>query len=281
MALNQTDFTQLNAGDGGDKMSTTTDGDVKVQHIRPVFVKSGEIYAVTELDASTNTGRLPVLDLAFFDLDGTIGQSIGDTFTWVNPCGFASVGFHLVPPAGGTVVFEGTFDDTNWTSITLRSIDSDEFRNHAHTAEDFIGSISTLRQFRVRVTEAGSAPGSLQGRVIRNVSTIEGIEHGNPPHNIGYNIIRFGVDVDSVVTDQDLFVPSSEDSHSKKFVISGYQMSLSGNDNVTIYDETDASNNWIFAASVKVASSESQFAEHQFNPPFVSAAQGNKVKIMG
>jgi hypothetical protein len=196
-----------------------------------------------------------------------------------NPCAYASVGFHLVVPADGSVVFEGTFDDTNWVPITFRQIGADGYRNHAHEDEDFIGSISTLRAFRVRTYEDGSTDGSLHGRALHAISTIEGIEHGNPPHNIGHDIIRFGVNVLSVVTDQVLYTPTTEDGHFKRFVITGYQFSLSGSGDAIIFDETNATENWIFAANVKIQITEGDYISHQFDPPFMSAGSGNEVKI--
>jgi len=274
MTLNQADYSELNRGEGGDKMATSTDGEVKAQNVRLVYgLDAGGLQVASE------TNRIPVLDQRFVDIDGVIGQNLNNEFLFDNPCGFASIGFRLVVPIGGTVNFEGSFDDTSWTPITLRQIGADGFRNHTHSDENFIGSISNIRKFRARVSQAGSVPGSLHGRVIHDVSTLEGIEHGNPPHQIGHPIFRFGVDIIAPVSGQVLYTPSVEGSHSKSFVITGYQLSMSGTGEISIFDETDSSENWIFAASVKVNVAESEFISHIFSPPFVSALAGNKVKI--
>lgn len=271
MALDQNDYSTVNRGVDGDKMATSTDGDVKAQKVHPVFeLTAGGLQKVSQ------ENPLPVLDPAFHEVDGTIGQDIGDMHVFTNPCSFAGIGFHLVVPPGGKVVFEGTFDDTNWVAITFRSMGIDEFVNHAHYDEDFIGSIANLRQVRWRTTVAGTGPGSVHGRVIRSVNTLEGIEHGNPPHQIGQKIIRFGVDITAPVTGAELFVPNNV-PHDRRFVITGYQLSLSGTGEVTIYDETDTSDNWIFAASVKVNVAESEFISHNFGVPFVSTTSGNRV----
>jgi hypothetical protein len=273
MALDQNDYTELNKGEGGDKMATSTDGELKAQKVQPVFgLDAGGLLAVDE------SNPLPVVDPAFVEIDGTVGQNIDDEFVFTNPCSFASIGFHFVAPPGGKVVFEGTFDGTNWVPITYRSMGIDEFVNHAHYDEDFVGSIANLRQIRFRTTVAGSGDGSVHGRVIRNVHTLESIEHGNPPHKIGQKIIRFGVDVTAPVTGSELFVPYNV-PHDRRFVITGYQLSLSGTGEITIFDETDISDNWIFAASVKINAAESDFISHTFSVPFVSTTSGNRVLV--
>lgn len=272
MSLDQTDYTELNRGEGGDKMATSTDGVVKSQNVRPVFgLSAGGLQAVSQ-EYPLPIGLRPI------DINGVIGQNIGDTFVWTNPCSYASIGFHLIVPTGGVVAFEGSFDEVHWTSITLREISANGFRNHSHIDEDFIGSISNLRAFRLRTIEAGSAPGSIVGRVIHSTSTLEGIEHGNPPHQVGVPLFRVGVDIQTDVSDQIIFTPTQEGEY-LKYVVSGYQLSLSGTGDVSIFDETNSADNWIFAANVKIGATESQFVQHTFTIPFISSAPGNSIKV--
>ncbi len=271
MSLDQSDYTELNRGEGGDKMATSTEGVVKVQAIHPIYQGDSSLLKTGE------TNRFPVQDKVFDDFSGTIGKDIDDTYVLTNPTGFSTIGFHLTIPVGAQVNFEGSFDEINWTSITFREIGGDGFRSHAHIDEDFIGSISALRAIRFRTTIAGSVDGSVVGRLAHPVSTIEGIEHGNPPHNIGVAIIRFGVNISGAVTDQVLYTPPAT-IHTMRFVVTGYALSTSGTGTIRIFDETNSSDNWIFAGDVK-SNDQSVFSNHLFDPPFVSGALGNSVKV--
>jgi hypothetical protein len=211
------------------------------------------------------------------DFTGTIGQNVDDQYVLENPCAASTIGFHLTMPAGARVEFEGTFDLTNWTNVTFREIGQDGFRNHAHVDEDFIGSIAALRAVRWRVSEAGTAPGCVCGRIIDPPSTVEGIEHGNPPHQLGVAIWRAGIDVTGIATDQVVKAPTAV-FHPRRLIITGYALSMSGTGTIRIFDETNAADNWIFAGEVK-SNDQSVISNHTFTPPFVTSAQGNSIKI--
>lgn len=272
MTLDQNDFTELNRGEGGDKMATSTEGELKVQKTHMVYRTTGG-----ELQEVQNNGnRMPVEDLKHTDFEGVIGQNVDDAYTLVNPCAAATIGFHLTMPTDARVEFEGSFDLVNWISITYREIGGDGFRNHAHQDEDFIGSIAALRAVRWRTSEAGSAPGSVAGRIIDPPSTVEGIEHGNPPHNIGVNIWRAGIDISGVVADQTIKSPSAV-YHPRRLIITGYALSMSGTGTIRLFDETNSADNWIFAGEVK-SNDQSVISNHTFSPPFVTSAAGNSVK---
>jgi hypothetical protein len=276
MTLNQSDFTQLNRGVDGDKMATTTDGVLKVQKTHPIFFDT-LLNINRPVEGYSNSGRFPVEDIKHTDFEGVIGQNVNDAYTLENPRASSALGFHLVVPTGGTVEFEGSYDNINWVSTTYRQIGADGFRSHAHFNEDFTGSIAGFRSIRWRVSIAGSAPGSVAGRIVDPPSTIEGIEHGNPPHNIGVRIVRFGVNITGAVTSQVLYTPTSV-IHPRRFNITSYALAISESGSIRIYDEVDSSDNWIFAAEVK-SNDNSQFSNASFSPPFVSSAAGNRVRI--
>lgn len=273
MALDQNDFVELNPGVGGDKMATKQDGIVKAQKVMLVYLVGSDIKENSEIY------RLPVNTCPSLDFEYVISKDINTYVDITNP-GFNSIGFHLAIPTGGRVQFQGSFDGTNFTPITLRQIGADGFSSAPYVSEDYIGSISALRIIRIKTIKAGSVDGSIAGRLCAAVNTIEGIEHGNPPHNIGNPPIRFGLDRTGEISDVVLYTPTLEvPGQSKKFAITGYACSIAGTGTIRIFDETNSANNWILAFDVKSGITEGTPFNHVFNPPFISSAAGNKVKI--
>lgn len=111
------------------------------------------------------------------NLDAALNSEV----VYDNKYGMSTISFHLTIPTDATVVFEGSLDGVNYTDIKLRSMDTNEYSNSATVSSPFIGSISSLRLFRVRVSVAGSAAGSVIGRTSDQMSTLEGVEFENLP----------------------------------------------------------------------------------------------------
>lgn len=119
-----------------------------------------------------------------FEDFGTVGNllpALNSEMVYINQYGMSTISFHLTIPTDATVVFEGSLDGINYTDIKLRSMDTNEYSNSATASSPFIGSISSLRSFRVRVSVAGSVAGSVIGRVSEQMSTLEGVEFENLP----------------------------------------------------------------------------------------------------
>lgn len=116
-----------------------------------------------------------------FGSAGNLAAALNSEVVYINQYGMSTISFHLLIPTGATVVFEGSVDGINYTNVKMRSMDTDEYSSQATESSPFIGSISSLRLFRVRVSVAGSAAGSVIGRASEQMSTLEGVEFENLP----------------------------------------------------------------------------------------------------
>lgn len=110
-----------------------------------------------------------------------LSAALNSEVVYDNKHGMSTISFHLNIPTGATVVFEGSLDGLTYTGVKLRSMDTDEYSSSATESSPYIGSISSLRMFRVRVSVAGSAAGSVIGRASDQMSTLEGVEFENLP----------------------------------------------------------------------------------------------------
>lgn len=137
---------------------------------------------VTTSDAAS-TATAAAVTTTTFGSASNLAAALNSAVT-VTVTGMGSVGFYLTIPPAATVVFEATFDGSTWIATTMRGISTDGYTQSSTASGSFIGSVSTVRQFRVRVSVAGSgAAGSVLGVASPAVNTIEGIENG-PPYDL-------------------------------------------------------------------------------------------------
>jgi hypothetical protein len=209
---------------------------------------------------------------------GEIGKDENDVFEVINTPGHPTIGFHLIPPTGGTVTFEATFNGLSaWKPITMRGVDSDLLSQTADAEDSFIGSISGVNRFRIRTSSVGSAPGSVSGSVHEYPCVIETVEFGPPPHKVGYAPIHKDANYTTAQTATALWTPAS----GKKFVVTDIGLFASGSTDaiVTIYDETNATGNRIFSCYVEVATNKQFKHSHAFKVPWVSSAVDNVLRV--
>lgn len=135
---------------------------------------------------TTNNYVSPILD---FGAASNLGSTLNSAVTLTNTNGYNSISFYLTIPTGATVVFEGNVDGVTWTSCTLRQKGGDNYITSTSQSGEVVGSIAGLREFRVRVSVAGSANGTVMGRATRDVCTLEGIENG-PPNEFFFDTSR-------------------------------------------------------------------------------------------
>ncbi len=104
--------------------------------------------------------------------------------------GYESIGFYLTIPTGATVTFYSSADGgTNYSTCTLRAQGSDGYATTSSTSGGYIGSVSATTHFRVKVTTAGSAAGTVIGQLSSAVNTLEGQENP-PPSEFKLNLSR-------------------------------------------------------------------------------------------
>lgn len=95
-----------------------------------------------------------------------IGKDVDDKLDLLNNYGFHHFGFYITPPPGGTVVVEGTYDGSNWWPIAVDNSDTSELNLPSITdAGSYLARIDTTRTVRIRTSVAGTAAGSLNGRM--------------------------------------------------------------------------------------------------------------------
>jgi len=213
------------------------------------------------------------------DISGVIGKNENDAFTFVNSNAesFQSVSFFVNAPTGGEVVFEQTFDNINWETLTLRSVDNDIYCTGTDNGSSFLGSIAAVKKFRIRTSSAGSAPGSIVGRVIKGLTILEGIEFGYPPHKIGYPPFHIDKNYSIAKTNEVLYTPPT----GKKFAVTDYGIIVSGTTDgiATIFDETNEEGKRLFNGNIEVVTNKQFSRNHSFRVPFQALAIDNSLKL--
>lgn len=213
-----------------------------------------------------------------FGSASNLGSALNSEVVFDNVGGFSSISFRVVPPTGGTVVFEGTADGDNWDAATMRSTVFGEYVSQATVADILIGSISALRKFRVRVSVAGSANGSCKGRAQRDASTTEGAEFDQRPDKIGATLITKGNTFTTAQTGTVLWTPSS----GKRIYVTSYKINARSTTDgtITIFDDTDTNDNWILPPTQYDVSVNNSIRDgEQFSIPYKAKAVGNSIKV--
>lgn len=194
-----------------------------------------------------------------------------------NILGFTSLGFRIVPPLGGEIQFQGSFDDENFSPITARRMSNDAYLQSTKLTDNFIMSIAALRSVRFKTIVAGTAPGTLIGRASQHATVLEGIEHGNAPHNIGEVIDRRDASFSTAQTATPIWTPAA----GKTFVITDYLVVISGNvdGRVTVFDETDIQNNRLINGFFDVSINAPLSIVSNLRTPFMANAADNILRL--
>jgi len=212
-----------------------------------------------------------------FGVTGNLAAALNSAVEFDNVDGFSTVGFRLKVPTGGAVVFEGSFDGAVWFTITLRSVNTDEFQQTATNDDHYIGSISSVRKFRVRVSVAGSAVGDVVGRVTMDVAMLEGQEFLPPPDKFGQTPIHKDGTFTTIQTGFALWTPAV----GKKYVVTDIIVTATGtvDGRLKIFDESDTTGNYLFNGVLDPAVNNSIYIHISLRTPFLSSAIGNKLKV--
>ena len=207
----------------------------------------------------------PPLD---FGAIGNLAKEQNSTAILHNDLGHNSLGFYCSPPTGGTIVFESSYDGINWEATTIRGVTTDTLSSRITTAGKFIASISTNRCVRFRTEVAGSAVGTVMGRTARDVSVIETIEFGSPPHKMGYPEDRHWEAYTDAETDTIIWAPAS----GKAIVLTDIFVFAHGSTDgiLTIFSDTNVNGNRIYNNEVKVATNTPLNFSHPYKVGLIS-----------
>ncbi|MGV0949282.1 MAG: hypothetical protein ACOYB3_01325 [Azonexus sp.] len=177
----------------------------------------------------------------------------------------ASIGVHVVPPTGGEITFEGSWDGMMWEPFTLRQMGAHGYSTTTREHEDWIGSVATFVYIRFRTSVGGSAPGNIHGRFSPMVCTLEGIEHGPQPHKIGSTVQAKDISVASTSA-AEVWRPTA----GHKLVISDIHFTVSSAPSTVYISEGSISRGaFIFKGKFKPPNGESVYIPVSFSLPHV------------
>ena len=159
----------------------------------------------------------------------------------------------------------------------MRSINDDVFASSTTNGSDFIGSIAAVRSFRVRTSIAGSAAGSVVGRMQRDAAVLESIEFGYPPHRFGFTPVHKDASYTTAQTGVALWTPAS----GKRFIVTDGLITASGTTDATvsIFDDTDATGARLYRGYLNVSNIGSTVINIPLKTPFLSTAADNVLKL--
>lgn len=98
------------------------------------------------------------------EINSEVTQALNDSYIYPNRFGFSTIGLHIIPPTGGTIVIEGSYNGSSWFPVFLKDLETSLNIHTVSNAVDVSGTITGYSSIRFRVSLAGSAPGSVVGR---------------------------------------------------------------------------------------------------------------------
>ena len=223
------------------------------------------IYAVNGHIPTTQVGNVPITkSLSEGTFSGVLGATAGSVCT-LTTNDAASIGVHVLPPTGGEIIFEGSWDGMMWEPVTLRQMGAHGYSTTTREHDMWIGSVATFVYIRFRTSVGGSAPGNIHGRFSPMMCTLEGVEHGPQPHKIG-----------SAVTAKDISVLSTSAAEvwrptaGHKLVISDIHFTVSNAPSTVYISEGSISRRaYIFKGKFKPPNGESVYIPVSFSLPHV------------
>jgi hypothetical protein len=214
---------------------------------------------------------------SWHDFSGQLLPASGSEYV-IDNSGYSTIGLHIHTPSGTNVGFYGSFNGSDYDNITLRQLGDDGYTQTAEnndSCQDFIGSVSALRKIKFIVDRSGSATGCVAGRLIKQVSTLEGIEHNAPPHKFGNTPFHKGIYLNNT-TGSGMLIYQPPTGY--KFVITDLQLSVSSDGGlITFYEDGNANDrdSWVFAAYVKATLGNTEVHSRNFSTPYVANTINN------
>lgn len=237
--------------------------------------------------AIDETGVLSVKQAAK-RLNPTALATATNSASTVDVNGYNTISFAIATTTTGTIIFEGTGDNTNWGSIEVYDIFGDAWVSGTSITPT-AGKVYTilcggLRQVRVRVNATLGATVSHFITLDATSEFLAGIDTGAAPHNFGYTLVHKDGEYTTAQTGTVLWTPTS----GKKFAVTDITISVGGTTSgvVTLFDATSATTTYtagttpaIFRGAFAPSTSSSPGAIKSFNVPYVSTTANNVVHI--
>lgn len=209
------------------------------------------------------------------DFSGVLDTGIGAEYIIENNGAYSTIGFHVMSPSGLIINFFGSFDGTNYEAITFRNIGSDGYTQKDEsdgTVDCYIGSIAALKRIKFSNQNGLTGARCVAGRMVSQLSVLEGIEHSAPPHKFGGDPFHRGIYLNNT-TGSGILVYQPPTGF--RFAITDISLSVfSAGANITLYEDGDVNNpnSWVFSAFVKATSNDSQVYNLNLSTPFLSSS---------
>lgn len=170
------------------------------------------------------------------------------------------IGVYVGTSTTGTIIFEGTGDDTNWITLSyVLKVGVDQVIGSAvtPTAGDlYLLRTTGVRQIRVRTATTLGATVAIKTTASAGVGLIKGIDVGPAPHNFGYTLQNKVVQTTTTQTGSDVWTPAS----GKKICITSYQIQAGGTTAGTIQVWFGANADTTYTRGTDLAIFDGEFA---------------------
>jgi hypothetical protein len=90
-----------------------------------------------------------------------------------NNVGWSTIGFYITVPTGGAVKLQGTYDDSNWFDMAVYTPGSVTQVTSITLSGSYSADIISMRKVRFNVTSAGSADGSVAGKMMKEQKYVD------------------------------------------------------------------------------------------------------------
>ena len=202
--------------------------------------------------------------------------------------GYNTIVFGISTTTTGTIIFEGTQDNTNWYSIETFDAGADAWVTGQSltptTGKVYYISCSGLRQVRLRTVSTLGATVSHFVTLSSFGQVLSAIDTGFAPHNFGYTLVHKDAEYTTAQTGTVVWTPTS----GKKFAITDITISTGGTTSgiVTIFDATSATTTYtagttpaIWRGEFAPSANSKPGALKNFNVPYVSTTANNVVHV--
>jgi len=206
----------------------------------------------------------------------------------INVEGANSVTFGISTTTTGTIIFEGTSDNTNWISVEVFDGTTDLWVS-GQSITPTAGKVYQVltqgyRQVRMRTVTTLGATVAHTITLSTAQQFLGGIDTGAAPHNFGYQLVHKDVEYTTAQTGTVIWTPTT----GKKFAITDITITTGGTTAglVTLFDAASATTTYaagttpaIFRGNFAPSATSYAGVVKSFNVPYVSTTANNVLHI--